>query len=514
MECLHCGKKISALRKLQDEEFCSAAHRKAYKKKQEELAVDFLRQSKPRRAKPDAQTPKQQAAAPMEPQPILVLAEMQPESVASCRVDHAPQRNGEWTGISWTAILPASSGLPAPSPCAPPFARVVIRPEVITPRLRLAQKIVVVLGSSEPMLPSVAAQPIWIEPAKQAPVQRPAAEFMSIRPAWVRAGEQHAATPVAVQFSVAPVLAGSDVVLHPVTLELAPSSTVAVAARSRIGSAQEGFAHVWQSRCRTMSMPSAAVALREPCIANARCLTVAKPNVRTRATAPLASFGWRVSAEILHKPNTVLTPRVYGFTTCESVGAAMPRARKFAASTASGLQRSWRVPSEVLHQPAVALTPAARGFTVCEPIAMAAPHARDHVTVASGAIARHAIETAPESPLLGRWRFEFHAAALRAGPHVSAKRMLHKPVSIPIAKAALSLAWKVQVRMGRYARVIPQRPRFEEPLMVAPRPSVRGELRDFATSNHPVRYRRLTTSSSRAFASEPPSTFRTISAAV
>ena len=74
MECLHCGKKISALRKLQDEEFCSAAHRKAYKQKQEDLAVDFLRQSKPRRAKPAVEQPVAQPA-PAEPQPILVLAE-------------------------------------------------------------------------------------------------------------------------------------------------------------------------------------------------------------------------------------------------------------------------------------------------------------------------------------------------------------------------------------------------------------------------------------------------------
>ena len=97
MECLHCGKKISALRKLQDEEFCSAAHRKAYKKKQEDLAVDFLRQSKPRRVRPEAPRPEPKPAAAVEPQPVLVLAEFRPESVAHSRVEHAPRRNAEWT---------------------------------------------------------------------------------------------------------------------------------------------------------------------------------------------------------------------------------------------------------------------------------------------------------------------------------------------------------------------------------------------------------------------------------
>src|ERR1700686_1022549 len=48
MECLHCGKKLNVLRQLHGQEFCSAAHRKAYLKKQDDLAVDFLIQSKPR----------------------------------------------------------------------------------------------------------------------------------------------------------------------------------------------------------------------------------------------------------------------------------------------------------------------------------------------------------------------------------------------------------------------------------------------------------------------------------
>src|SRR5260221_574369 len=42
MECLHCGKKLSVIRKLRDQEFCSAAHRKAYVKKQDAQVLDFL----------------------------------------------------------------------------------------------------------------------------------------------------------------------------------------------------------------------------------------------------------------------------------------------------------------------------------------------------------------------------------------------------------------------------------------------------------------------------------------
>jgi hypothetical protein len=147
----------------------------------------------------------------------------------------------------------------------------------------------------------------------------------------------------------------------------------------------------------------------------------------------------------------------------------MPGARKIGVSTAIELQRSWRVPSTVLHQTEVALVCAARGFTSCQPMAMAAPHARDHAAIPTCAIARHSIEPAPESPLIGSWRFALASPALRSGSPLSTKRLLHKLVPIPVTKVALSVVWKVEVRLGRDARVIPLRPRFEEPLIVAPK---------------------------------------------
>lgn len=44
MRCLHCGKKISLLRKLKDEEFCSAAHRNAFKAQEQALALQRLQE--------------------------------------------------------------------------------------------------------------------------------------------------------------------------------------------------------------------------------------------------------------------------------------------------------------------------------------------------------------------------------------------------------------------------------------------------------------------------------------
>jgi len=476
MECLNCGKKISSLRKLQDEEFCSAAHRKTYKKKQEDLAVDFLRQSKPRRVKPEVPRPQPQPAAPVEPQPVLVLSDFRPVMVVHVRVNHAPRRNAQWLQISPQAILPARGRLPAPSPCARAFACVAIRPEATAPQIRAAPGTSVAFGRNEPVLQAAVAHPVWIEPVKHAPVERPAANFTSIPVVWARAGEHPAVAAVAVRFSGVPVLGGNDVALHPVTLELAATRGMAITARTRLDSAQEGFAHSWQSRGKAMSMPAAAVAPGVACIASARPLTVAKPNIRTHAGVPVIRRAWRVSSEILHKPCAVLTPHVLAFAARGTMRAVMPGARKFASSAEMRLQRSWRVASTVLQTPVVTLVPAADGFTACQPMAMAVPHARDQAAIPSGAIARHAMEPPPEPPLMGSWRFALAAGALHPGSHVRTKMPSRKAAAIPAANVALSLAWKLQVRLGRDARVIPLRPRFEEPLIVAPRRSLQPEL--------------------------------------
>jgi hypothetical protein len=454
MECLHCGKKISALRKLQDEEFCSVAHRKAYKKKQEDLAVDFLRQSKPRRVRPEAARPEPPPTAPTEPQPVLALAEFRPEIVGYSHLKHAPRRNAEWTQISSQAILPASSRLTAPSIRGRTFVAVAIRPEATALQIKAVLGTAVAFGRTEPTLQAAAAHPVWCEPVQQARVERPAANFTSIKPVWARAREHPAVAAVAVRFSAVPVLDASDLALRRVRLELAQTRPMAIIAHTRFDSAQEGSAHSWQSRGRAMTMPAAAVAPSARCFASARPLGVANPCIRTYAFVPVTRRVWCVSGEILNKPCAVLVPRVLAFTACDTMRAVVPGARHFAASTAIELQRSWRVASTVLHQTNVAVVPAAGGFTACQRIPIVAPHARDQEAIPTDAIARHSIEPAPESPLAGSWRFALASPALRSGSALCTKRFLRKPVPVPVAKVALSLVWKGQVRLGRDASVI------------------------------------------------------------
>src|ERR1700730_17561169 len=94
MECLHCGKKLNVLRQLHGQEFCSAAHRKAYLKKQDDLAVDFLIRSKPRYVSqslpaPDV-VPAPDSGPVGKPETIPLPANFVAGHIASARVASTP----------------------------------------------------------------------------------------------------------------------------------------------------------------------------------------------------------------------------------------------------------------------------------------------------------------------------------------------------------------------------------------------------------------------------------------
>ena len=469
MECLHCGKKISALRKLQDEEFCSAAHRAAYKKKQEELAVDFLRQSKPRRAKPAVLEPVPQRATPVEPQPILVLADFRQEPAAPSFARATPRRTAQPVSIARRAILPAGARLASPAPRASAFAAVALPPQATSQQSRTVLMTAVRFAGEQPRLRDVTAQPVWIEPAKQPPPERPAASFTRFQPVWARAQRLPAAAPAAIRFSAVPGLMRTDMAPAATALHLAATNRTAVTAPARFASTQESSARSWQSRREAPSMPAAPVALHAPSVASGLLLAPTKPDVRRHAgsASPVIRRAWRVSAETLHKPCAVPAPHAFGFTASAWMPAAIPNARKSAPSNSTTLP-AWRTPNWVLHQPGVELAPRAPGIAVCQSIAGLAPRTSARTLVSPAATTRRARASSTEPPLIGSWRFKLADPALRSGSPVRTKIPPPKPVPVRVGNGGLALVWNIQVRMRRHARVIPLRPRFEEPLILSP----------------------------------------------
>lgn len=127
MRCLHCGKKISLLRKLTDEEFCSNAHRVAFQRQQEELAFSRLTESRARLtpavpAEPEA--PKRissEVAARITPDPAGALPE--PGRIVDRRVIHvpllAPLVDSPPPAKPYSPLRLLASGFPAPGIVGP-----------------------------------------------------------------------------------------------------------------------------------------------------------------------------------------------------------------------------------------------------------------------------------------------------------------------------------------------------------------------------------------------------------
>jgi hypothetical protein len=219
VDCLHCGKKINALRKLHDGEFCSAAHRKAYLKKQNEDAVNFLAQNRPRRRrKPEvAET----VAAPAPPA-ILVEAEFLSASVAPQRPNQAPWRNAQPVCSPSHISLPPLICIPAPSPCASRFIEMM----TLEGRVEQGNAKPVLMHPVEfavrtPVIRVAVTRPVWMEPLKPATSERPSAAFVRFQPAWARAGHRPACTPTTVPFVAEPALIAVDITPAALALRLA-----------------------------------------------------------------------------------------------------------------------------------------------------------------------------------------------------------------------------------------------------------------------------------------------------
>lgn len=152
MRCLHCGKKLSLLRKFAGGQFCSDGHRQAYQRQQDDLALARLIESQTRIVQPKAM-----AAPP-------------------------PARTKKKKGEEEEALPPWGGLLPEPLPtarwkriCCPPLALAPLGPVRCTPESPLRISIRgFVRGEAAPLLaPSGCRQQVWAAPA-------PAADFAGV----------------------------------------------------------------------------------------------------------------------------------------------------------------------------------------------------------------------------------------------------------------------------------------------------------------------------------------------
>ncbi|HVP46967.1 MAG TPA: hypothetical protein VMT32_10295 [Bryobacteraceae bacterium] len=197
MTCAYCGKKIPVLRKLKDAEFCSAAHRRAYLKKQEDLALDFLLQNKqrPKPAAPLAE-PSPAESRESEPQPLLVAADFVAERVIAAAIEGAPEQNAQPVAFVPDRILPAGNRPSPPAPRLAGFAPLSVAADSCAAQACVANLSAAPFAGEHPRIPGSPIRPLWIEPVREAPKERPAAGFVPLGPRWVH-GETREARPAA-----------------------------------------------------------------------------------------------------------------------------------------------------------------------------------------------------------------------------------------------------------------------------------------------------------------------------
>jgi len=230
MECAYCGKKISVLHKLKDAEFCSPAHRKAYLKKEEDLALDFLLQNKHRpKPEPPPAEPSPVESLESDPQPLLVPADVVTERVTRAAIAGTPKRNTQPVSFSPDRILPIGNSLSSPAPRLSAFARLSVAADSFASQARLAVCRAVPFAGERPRMMDSPLRPLWIEPVPQAPEERPSAGFVPLKPRWVPGETREARTVATARASMTACL--QDAALLP----CAPVLSLAPAARRSIG---------------------------------------------------------------------------------------------------------------------------------------------------------------------------------------------------------------------------------------------------------------------------------------
>ncbi len=263
MECLYCGKKLGVLRKLQSDEFCSAAHRKAYAKKQDDDALDFLLKSKPVLRPPVQPEPESLRPAPVEPKPLLVPAAFVPEPVAPQAVSALTIRNAQPVEPKRAAVLPAGA-----YPAAPRLLRAHRAPAGTIAhtaqaggRKRPAKND----APFEPVRPRVRAaivRPIWIGAHRPAERKQSRGGFVATRPTWIDLAAHPLRAGVIAKFTMRPAIARANLApRHPV-FRLAAALRPSPQASVNPGNAIEHNGAAWQAFSADLHMQAAAASVR------------------------------------------------------------------------------------------------------------------------------------------------------------------------------------------------------------------------------------------------------------
>jgi hypothetical protein len=266
MKCLHCGKKLGVLHKLQkNDEFCCTAHRKTYAKKQNDDALDFLLKSKPilrPRVQPVADA-KSSVPAPVEPRPLLVRAQFVAEHVTPGFVSALPIRNAQPVEQRSAALLPAGARAAGPrllrSRRASPAMLARVAP---VQALRLAPKDAAAFSAGRPRVRVTVVHPIWIGAERPTEAKRRRAGFVTMRPTWIDLASHPLGAGATAKFAIHPAIARTDLAPHRPAFRLAGATRPFPQTSPSPGRPIERNGRAWQRYTADLRLQTATTVLR------------------------------------------------------------------------------------------------------------------------------------------------------------------------------------------------------------------------------------------------------------
>src|SRR6266851_2378776 len=266
MKCLHCGKKLGVLRKLQkNDEFCSAAHCKAYAKKQNDDALDFLLKSKPVLRPPvqhavDAETP---APSPVAPKPLLVRAQFVPEPVAPGIVSALPMRNAQPVEHAQAAVLPAGAHAAEPRLLrSHRNSSAILAHAAPVDGLRLPAKCATPFEAGRPRVRVTIVHPIWIGVERPVEAKRRHAGFVTMRPTWINLTSHPLRAGATARFALQPAIARTNLAPHRPAFRLATATRSSAHPSHSPAHAIEHNGSAWQLYTVDVRMQTVATVVR------------------------------------------------------------------------------------------------------------------------------------------------------------------------------------------------------------------------------------------------------------
>jgi hypothetical protein len=348
MECAYCGKKIGVLRKLQHADFCSVAHQKAYMKKQEALALDFLMQNKQRRT-PEV-PPGETIPAPnrpLEARPLPPAAEFVAECATPARGQTSLDRMAQPRSLPAQPVLPAVTGPRAPDIRYSGFAGLTAAADLSPARTPATGRGDFPFAGERPRIPGASIGPLWIVPERQAPAEHPQAGFAPLapRPAPRKPGEVRAVTVI--RSTAAPSLTGCALTPRSAVLGPAIAARWSIEVNRRLAPPVATAGTTLHRAWKPMFEPRAPLTLQKSGITSSDEVEVPAPRSKPAPTAAVRSAAGRSMVVGSPELRTGVNPgaRRRSLACAEPAAIGAPRGAPASAPTAMATAPFvWRQP--------------------------------------------------------------------------------------------------------------------------------------------------------------------------